>query len=146
MLPAPTELSFANAKGIDYFANIVFNFDKFGEADIRPFSRDSLDRLVAQVKSGKAKIEKIRVVGHADKLNSTGHANYNEELSRKRAQTVQQILVGAGLPVALISYEFKGDAQPVVQCAGKHKSQFETEECLLPNRRVEVQVLGVNQP
>jgi len=141
-LPAPTELSFANTKGIDYFANIVFNFDKYQAQDIRPFSRDSLQRLINEAKSGTTKIEKIRVVGHADKFNRTGHKDYNADLSRKRALTVQQLLVDAGLPKATISYEYHGDTEPVVQCDGKLSSHFEAEECQLPNRRVEVMVIG----
>ncbi len=137
---APTTPALAQ---VELSANVVFNFDRHAASDMRAFSRDSLQALIAQVQGGKLKVEKIRLIGHADRLNSTGQRDYNLELSRKRAETVRQFLVDAGLPAAAIRYEFVGDTQQVAQCQGKHRSSFELEECLLPNRRVEVQLLGV---
>ncbi len=134
--PVPQELS----------ASVVFNFDRFEAADIRPFSQASLKELVARVKSQGVQLEKVQLVGHADRLNGTGQRDYNEQLSAKRAQTVRQFLIDQGLPAASISFEFVGDRQQVAQCAGKLRSTAELEECLLPNRRVEVLVRVLRKP
>ncbi len=131
--PTPFELS----------ASAVFNFDRSGASDMRAFSAESLKSLADQAKSGNLKIDKIRLIGHADRLNGTGVRSYNEQLSRRRAETVRQMLTDGGLPAALMNFEFLGDSRQVAACSGKFKSKAALQECLLPNRRVDVQVLGV---
>ncbi len=134
---APTP---APAPAVDFSASVVFNFDRFEAADIRDFSRANLQRLAAQVLDKKLRLDSVQLVGHADRLNSTGQRDYNEQLSRKRAQTVRQVLVELGFAADRIAYEYVGDRQQVVACASKPRSTAELEECLLPNRRVEVRV------
>jgi OmpA-OmpF porin, OOP family len=131
---------------VELSATAVFSFDRFAATDLRAFSAESLKALADQAKGGKVKIEKIRLMGHADRLNSTGVRDYNQQLSRKRSDTVGQFLVNAGLPAALMTFEYLGDSQPVANCSGKFKSKTELQECLLPNRRVEVQLQGVRVP
>ena len=131
---------------VELTAIAVFSFDRFGVADMRAFSTDSLKAMVDQTQGGKIKIEQIRLTGHADRLNNTGTRDYNQQLSRKRAETVRQFLVSAGLPAAAMTFEYLGDSQQVAQCTGKFKSKAELQECLLPNRRVEVKLLGVRTP
>lgn len=124
-------------------AGVVFNFDHYGRADIRPASLLSLQELIRQVKLEGFKLDKIRLTGHADRLNGTGKKTYNQELSRKRAETVLNLLVEAGLPASSMSYEYVGDTQQIVKCDGQYKNTAELEECLLPNRRVQVELQGV---
>jgi outer membrane protein OmpA-like peptidoglycan-associated protein len=143
---APVAALAAASVPMELAANVVFNFDKFAPGDIRAFSQDSLRRLVEQAKDRRIQVKEIRLIGHADRLNGTGQRDYNEQLSSKRAQTVRQLLIDAGLSAAAIRFEFVGDRQPVAQCQGKLRSNTELEECLLPNRRVEVQLLGQRQP
>lgn len=143
---APVAVPAAPSVPMELAANVVFNFDKFAAGDIRAFSLDSLRRLVEQAKDKRIQVKEIRLIGHADRLNGTGQRDYNEQLSSKRAQTVRQWLIDAGLSAAAIRFEFVGDRQPVAQCQGKLRSNTELEECLLPNRRVEVQLLGQRLP
>jgi OmpA-OmpF porin, OOP family len=120
----------------------VFNFDRHTTAEMRPQSRAEVDELIAKLKSG-IKVNAVKLSGHADRLNSTGNVKYNQQLSEKRAITVREYLVAAGVSPALISYEYKGDTEQVAQCDGKFKNTRLLEECLLPDRRVAIQVSGV---
>jgi OmpA-OmpF porin, OOP family len=56
---------------------------------------------------------------------------------------VREYLVALGVNSSLITFEYRGDTEPVAQCDGKFKNKRALEECLLPNRRVEVQLSGV---
>jgi OmpA-OmpF porin, OOP family len=145
--PAPQRVAPAPAPApapvnVELLASAVFNFDRSGASDMRAFSAESLKSLADQTRSGNLKIDKVRLIGHADRLNGTRVRNYNEQLSRKRAETVRQFLVDAGLPAAMMNFEYLGDSKQVASCSGKFKSKAALQECLLPNRRVDVQVLG----
>ena len=144
VVPAPTTAP--APEKLQLSAAVVFNFDRFTQPEMRPQSQASLKDLIRQTQGEKVKVQEILLTGHADRLNSTGKKDYNQELSRKRAETVRQLLVEAGLPAAIVSYEYLGDTRPVVKCDGKFKTTAELEECLLPNRRVEVQLIGVRAP
>jgi outer membrane protein OmpA-like peptidoglycan-associated protein len=123
-------------------ANVLFNFDKHDVPNIRPQGRKSLDDLIARAKSGALAIERIELIGHADRLNSTGQSDYNTRLAERRAQTVRQLLIDAGLDATLIRADAKGDTQQVEGCREKFKSPKELQECLAANRRVEVRLVG----
>jgi outer membrane protein OmpA-like peptidoglycan-associated protein len=121
-------------------AHSVFSFDRSTTADILPASVVQIKELVRTVKESNLKIESVRLVGHADRLNSTGDPAYNQHLSERRANTVRDFLVSLGVPAALIDTTARGDEVQVESCSGTFKSQAELEACLLPNRRVEVRV------
>lgn len=70
-------------------ANVLFNFDKRVMAETRSYSKDQLDSLIAQVKSGAVVATGIALTGHADRLNSTGDKNYNAKLSEDRVAAVK---------------------------------------------------------
>ncbi len=74
----------------------------------------------------------IEVVGHTD---STGDANYNMDLSRRRAQSVAAILVGDGVAPGRIRAVGVGETQPVATNA----TVLGREQ----NRRVEIIVRPV---
>jgi OmpA-OmpF porin, OOP family len=127
-------------------ANVLFNFDKRDLGNVRPYTKDQLDTLIAQVKSSSIKVSSIKLIGHADRLNSTGDANYNVKLSQDRVETIRAYMVSQGVPANLISTEFKADTVQIEACTkAKFRSTSELQECLLPNRRVEVLLSGVRQ-
>jgi OmpA-OmpF porin, OOP family len=136
-LPAQQDLLLA--------AQVVFNFDKSGVRDIRPFSIVQLEELVQRVQREKLVVQSIRLSGHADRLNSTGQADYNQRLSEKRVQTVRAELRKLGIDDKLVSTDAKGDISQVQACQARFKSKADLEECLLPNRRVEV-VISARRP
>jgi outer membrane protein OmpA-like peptidoglycan-associated protein len=121
-------------------AEVVFAFDRHGVADIRPASRAQLEALAERLKRDGLVVESIDLVGHADRLNSTGNAAYNQALSEKRVATVRDELVRLGIDPARISTSARGDGTPVVDCSGRGLAPAALRECLLPNRRVDVQV------
>jgi OmpA-OmpF porin, OOP family len=141
-LPAPVPAPASVAQPVQLAANVVFNFDRHTTGEMRPQSRAEVDELIAKMKSG-IKVNAVKLSGHADRLNSTGNVEYNQQLSEKRAIAVREYLVAAGVSPSLISFEYKGDTEPVAQCEGKFKTERLLEECLLPNRRVAIQVSGV---
>lgn len=138
--PVPTASATVAAR-VDWFGvEVVFAFDRSGVADIRPASRAQLEALAGRLKRDGLVIESVDLVGHADRLNSTGNAAYNQALSERRVATVRDELVRLGVDPARISTSARGDGTPVVDCSGRGLSQAALRECLLPNRRVDVQV------
>jgi outer membrane protein OmpA-like peptidoglycan-associated protein len=127
-------------------ANVLFNFDKRDLANVRSYTKDQLDSLIGQIKGGSITVSSIKLIGHADRLNSTGDANYNTKLSQDRVETIRAYMVNQGVPANLISTEFKADTQQIEACTkAKFRSNAELQECLLPNRRVEVLLSGVRK-
>jgi outer membrane protein OmpA-like peptidoglycan-associated protein len=117
-------------------ANVLFEFDRDQYRDIRTYSLESVDRALATLKDEDLALEGVALVGHADRMQGRGY-DYNQELSRRRAQTVRELLIGRGIDPDKIRYEYRGDTQQVQQCEGV-KPRAALLECLLPNRRVEV--------
>jgi OmpA-OmpF porin, OOP family len=136
--PAPVPANLA--------ANILFNFDKRTMPETRSYSKDQLDSLIAQYKSGNVLASSIVLTGHADRLNSTGDKNYNVKLSEDRVAAVKDYMVAAGIPANLISSNYKADGAQIEACTKvKFKNTAELQECLLPNRRVEVVLTGTKK-
>jgi OOP family OmpA-OmpF porin len=132
--PKPEPYEFSTA--------VLFTFGEGDAAGIRPMTRERLDQTILRARQADFKIEKITVTGHADRLNGTGKNDFNQRLSLRRAQTVADLLVAAGLDRSLIVVSGKSDSMPVEACASRAKTTPELEECLAPNRRVEVDVSG----
>ena len=139
VVPAAVPATVA-ARQLWFGAEVVFAFDRSGAADIRPASRAQLEALAERLKREGLVVESIDLVGHADRLNRTGNAAYNQALSEKRVATVRDELVRLGVDPARISTSARGDGTPVVDCSGRGLSGAALQECLLPNRRVDVQV------
>jgi OmpA-OmpF porin, OOP family len=143
--PAPAPVA-APAAPVNASANVLFNFDKRDMANVRSYTKDQLDTLIGQVKGGAIAVTGIKLIGHADRLNSTGNANYNVQLSQDRVNTIKNYMVNAGVPANLISTDFKADTTQIEACTkAKFRSNAELQECLLPNRRVEVVLTGVRK-
>src|SRR5690606_31692086 len=73
----------------------------------------------------------MRVEGHAD---STGPADFNLELSQRRAERVRDVMVKLGMDPAKISHKGFGETVPRVEGT--------SEEALQKNRRVEFVVVN----
>ncbi len=135
--PAPEQVALS--------AQVLFDFDKYTPDHIRSRSRSELDALVARAKREGIHIEKLNLVGHADRLNSTGNKDYNQQLSQRRVQSISELLSAQGLVVSSSSIDARGDSEQVVACQTQFKKRAELEECLLPNRRVDVELTGVRR-
>lgn len=126
------------AQKVTLAADALFDFNK---ATLRPEGKAKLDELVAKVKD--IKLEVIIAVGHADRF---GTDKYNQKLSEKRAEAVKAYLVSKGMEPNRVYTEGKGKKQPVTkkdQCKGPKSKKV--IECLQPDRRVEIEVIGTRQ-
>ena len=126
-------------------AGVLFNFDKHDARNMRPFSVEQLEALVRRIQREKLIVQSIKLTGHADRLNSTGQGDYNQRLSEKRVETVKAELARLGISPALLSSAARGDSQPIEGCEQRFKASVDLQECLLPNRRVEV-VIDAQRP
>jgi len=96
-----------------------------GRAALRPEAKSSLGKLVAFVNKDPSK--PIRIEGHTD---SRGNANANQLLSQKRADSVRDALIAAGVAASRMTSVGLGEDNPVADNA--------TEEGRAKNRRVDV--------
>jgi OOP family OmpA-OmpF porin len=113
--------------------DVLFDFDK---AELKDTGKQKLDELTGQIKD--AKVDEIAVVGHADRI---GSENYNEKLSQARAQAVKDYLAGRGAAMN-VTAQGKGEAEPVTGDQCRKLGGKKLIECLQPDRRVEIEVLG----
>jgi len=127
------------AEKITLAADTLFDFDK---ATLRPAGKQALDDLVAKIKD--IKLEVIIAVGHADRVGSDA---YNQKLSEKRAASVKDYLVGKGMEANRVYTEGKGEKQPVTgdKCGKGEKKSKKLIDCLQPDRRVEIEVIGTKK-
>ena len=120
-------------------ADALFDFDK---AVLRPEGKAKLDDVSVKVKD--IKLEVIIAVGHADRI---GSDKYNQNLSERRAAAVKDYLVSKGVEPNRVYTEGKGETQPVTgdKCGTSVKKSKKLIECLQPDRRVEIEIIGTQQ-
>ena len=136
--PAPVAPKPVQEK-ITLAADVLFDFDK---AVPKPEGMAKLDDLVGKLKP--IALEVIIAIGHTDRI---GSVEYNQKLSVRRAEAVKAYLVSKGIEPNRIYTEGKGLKQPVKDCPnptakGPIKTRAQLIECLQPNRRVEIEVVG----
>ena len=119
---------------------------EFNKADMTDDNKKDLDKFLAGLgKANKSRgpvaIGAVIVTGHSDRI---GSMRYNMKLSERRAITVKDYIVAKGVDQKLIFWEGKGPKQPIPVtkfCDNKMKRK-QLIECLAPNRRVTVEVVG----
>ncbi|HYE34761.1 OmpA family protein [Methylocaldum sp.] len=98
---------------------------EYGKADLRPGTQQRLYQLVNSLKEHPNR--NVLIEGHTD---SHGSEAYNEELSQRRAQAVQDFLLRNGISPDRIVTRGYGEAYPV--------ASNDTNAGRLQNRRVEI--------
>ena len=126
----------------EFQANVLFNHDRHQIDQARAMTLERLDAAVARAREPGSNLVQVQLVGHADR---TGKGDYNMALAQSRVQTVSRLLQDKGIAPALIITAVRGDREQVSACAGKYRSRAEELECLLPNRRVEVNFITTRQ-
>ena len=105
--------------------DILFGTDSFA---VRTDLRRDLNAVAGNLQAYPNST--IQIVGHTD---SDGDAAYNQQLSERRANSVADVLLDAGIPFSRIQTFGRGESQPVasnLDPAGKAR-----------NRRVEIVIL-----
>jgi OOP family OmpA-OmpF porin len=116
-------------------ASALFDFDR---SNLKPDGQAELDKLVRDLEG--LTYEVIIVTGHTDRI---GTRDYNLALSSRRAATVRDYLVSAGIPSGDITARGVNSDEPVTtlqQCQGPVSDALKA--CLQPDRRVVVEVSG----
>ena len=157
-LTVPVTIIAPKYEKITLAAGALFGHNKSGVDQILPEGRTQLNALAAKLKA-VSNVERVTISGHADITNGTGDAKYNDKLSLERAISVKTYLSSQGFDVKTVSVAGLGGQQPVkTDCAipkgaartaiGVTQSRASLKEmesfraCLLPNRRVEVEIYG----
>lgn len=104
---------------------VRFDFDK---ADLRSENKELLSRIAGVLLTHKG--YRIQIFGHTDDV---GTDEYNLELSRRRAQSVRDYLVEAGVSPDIVTTEGFGKSNPLVP--------GNTAEARSKNRRVEIGIV-----
>ncbi len=120
------------------FAMVAFRFDGDELGDIAAGGKVSLQALLQRLREERLVVQTVELSGHADRLNGSHRAGYNQALSEKRLRAVRDYLVQQGLPADRISAQAFGDRQPRESCERIRARGIALRDCLLPNRRVEV--------
>ena len=118
----------------------------FNKSDMTDDNKKDLDEFLDALRKptkARAAVEfgAVIVTGHTDRI---GSMKYNMKLSEKRAITVKDYIVAKGVDQKLIFWEGKGPKQPIPVtkfCDNKMKRK-QLIECLSPNRRVTVEIVG----
>ncbi|MDQ8954537.1 OmpA family protein, partial [Acinetobacter rudis] len=129
-------------KQFNLSADALFKFDGSSRSDLLPKGQRELDQLATQINQGYATVSKIHLVGHTDRL---GSEQYNYQLGLKRAETVRNYLMGAGIPEQVITYASAGKKEPLSNgCFAVAKGNAQ-RACLQQDRRVSVEITGVEK-
>lgn len=111
---------------------IVLNniFWETGSATLKPESNFEIDNLANQLNENTNL--KIKIIGHTDNVGSEAD---NLKLSEARAKAIYDALILRSIPSSRLSYEGKGESQPV--------ADNDTLQGRQKNRRTEFVVIGV---
>ncbi len=114
---------------------------EFNKVPLTEANKKELDEFLDKEVKPLTTIGAVIITGHTDRIGSDA---YNKKLSEKRALFAKDYVVSKGIDPKLIFWEGKGEAQPIPVtkfCDNKMKRK-QLIECLAPNRRVTVEVVG----
>lgn len=106
----------------------VMKFD-FDKAELKPEHKELLSRIVGILLTQEG--YGVYVYGHTDNV---GTAEYNMDLSERRAKSVRDYLVEAGIDPSIITTKGFGQTRPLVKGS--------SPEARAKNRRVEIGVIN----
>jgi OOP family OmpA-OmpF porin len=141
--PPPAPKPKPAAEKVTFAGTIHFDFDR---AVLKPDGKATLDEVASKIRG--INLEVVIAIGHADMI---GSDSYNQKLSVSRAEAIKAYLVSKGIEPNRVYTEGKGKKQPVTgdkckKMGPAHRSNKKLVECLAPDRRVEIEVIGTRQP
>ncbi|OUY07830.1 OmpA family protein [Acinetobacter populi] len=123
-------------------ADALFEFNGSRLNDLLAQGHRELDQLVDTIASKYVSVNHIHLIGHTDRL---GADSYNYQLGLSRAQTVRNYLVQKGISAEIISFASVGESQPVSNGCYEVQQRQALQACLQPDRRVTVQITGIQK-
>lgn len=117
----------------------LFDFNK---SDISVKGTAQTQSIAGEIINNLPYVRSIHVSGYTDPI---GNAEANRALSQARAQAVARVLESSGVPAKLIQTEGRGSSNLVVDDCNERfaKNKARRDECNMPNRRVEISVVGI---
>jgi len=117
----------------------------FGKPDLTADNIKELDEFLAKEVKPLNTVGAVIITGHTDRI---GSQKANKKLSEERAIKARDYLTGKGIDQKLVFWEGKADKQPipVTKFCDNKMSRKQLVECLAPNRRVTVEVVGTKLP
>ena len=88
---------------------VYYIFFDFDESVITAEGQQVINQIISDFSAGG--VGAVSVVGHTD---LSGSVTYNQGLSQRRADAVEQALIGGGIPAAAILTSFEGESNPLV--------------------------------
>jgi OOP family OmpA-OmpF porin len=125
---------------ISLAADALFAFDKSALPDLLPAGRAKIDDMMRKLDLAYARIDRIKLTGFTDRL---GGVAYNQALSERRSATVRDYIKSQGYRGEMIT-DGKGKADQLLACEDV-QPLARLRDCLQPNRRVEIEVIGVKR-
>lgn len=123
---------------VSFNSDVLFGFDR---SIVTPDGKTELDNFSSQLNG--VEYDAVTIVGHTDRI---GSKVYNDRLSLQRADSVKAYFISRGtIPEQKIKTIGKGSSEPLTDvgaCKGMYSS-LEAIACLAPDRRVEVDVVGM---
>jgi len=142
--PAPTVTAKAHAVPAEQPGHLTLDgeaYFAFNKHNLTPLGREQLDKLLNEL--SHVDYEAVVITGHTDRLGSDA---YNQQLSARRAQEVKRYLSRKGVDSDKIQAKWVGAAEPVTAPGAcddmKRKAMI---ACLAPDRRVELEAVGMRE-
>ena len=146
--PKPKPEAKPNPKPKPKFMNVELKIElqgiAFNKTELTAANKKELDAFLAKQVKPLVRIGAVIITGHTDRI---GSDKYNKKLSEKRALGAKDYVVSKGIDQKLIFWEGKGEKQPIPVtkfCDNKMK-RAQLIECLAPNRRVTMEVVGAKR-
>jgi OmpA-OmpF porin, OOP family len=143
--PKPADKPKPKVEPINVELKIELQGIPFNKTEMTADNKKELDEFLANEVKPLNTVGAVIITGHTDRI---GSDKYNKTLSEKRALGVKDYVVSKGIDQKLIFWEGKGPKQPIPVtkfCDNKMK-RAQLIECLAPNRRVTVEVVGTKLP
>ena len=138
-VPNCTVAPVATSEVIDLSSDVLFAFSK---STLSTEGVSVINQLAEDLKAKSVNLKKVFVEGYTDRIGST---QSNMRLSLARAQTVSNQLRAQGV-TTMIDPRGMGSTQPVTTgCMGARATPA-LVECLAPDRRVRIQLIGISNP
>jgi OOP family OmpA-OmpF porin len=134
-VPATPAAPASEGHSFSVSTDTLFPYGKWSTRDMNAHGRARVQQIAAELRG--ANTLQVHLRGYTDR---TGSDKANLLLSQRRADSVREILVDAGLPAEAISASGMGESD--AGACGERLPRAEQIACMAPERRVEIVAQG----